>query len=142
VAKRSRARRAAKAVGLRSGFELSVAEQLDKLGVEYTYESETYPWQEKIARAKCGDCGGAAFAPRKYTPDFFLSNGVVIEAKGRFTVQDRKIALAMREQGIEIRYVFQFDNRLSKKSDTRYSDWCDKYDLWWAVKEVPKEWTT
>lgn len=137
---RSKPRRAAKAVGLRSGFELEVRQALDEAGVEYEYEAETYTWQEKIPRAKCPNCGEAGYAARKYTPDFFLANGVILEAKGRFTAKDRKIALAMKEQGIEIRYVFQYDNKLSKVSGTRYTDWCEKNGLLSCVREIPEEW--
>lgn len=137
---KSQARKAALRAGLRSAFELSVAGQLDAAKVKYDYESESFEWLDEVSNAKCLDCGKPGYVTRKYTPDFFLENGVIIEAKGRFTVKDRKIALAMKEQGRDIRLVFQFDNKLSRKSTTRYTEWCDKHDIECAVKEIPEEW--
>lgn len=108
--------------------------------VRYDYERESYPWVEEVPNAYCPDCGVCGVANRSYTPDFFLENGVIIEAKGRFTPKDRKIALAMKDQGIEIKMLFQFNNKLSRKSKTRYSEWCEKNDIDYAVREVPEEW--
>ena len=138
---RSPKRRAATAAGLRSGFEHTIAQALDAAGVEYEYERESFSWLEKVPRAVCLECDGPAYAKRSYTPDFFLSSGVIVEAKGRFTAKDRKISLAMKEQGRDIRLVFQFDNKLSRTSKSRYSDWCVKNDIQYALKEVPESWT-
>lgn len=136
----SKKRQAARSKGLRSGFELEVAAMLDEKGISYDYETETFSWQEKIPNARCGECGGSAYVDRSYTPDFFLSNGTIIEAKGRFTVKDRKIASAMKEQGRDIKLVFQFNNKLSRKSKTRYTEWCEKLGIDCAVREVPDGW--
>lgn len=135
-------RRAAKSKGFASAFEYEVAQQIKDAGGEYEYERESYEWMEKIPRAVCGDCGGAAYARRSYTPDFFLPNGRIIEVKGRFTVKDRKIAVAMKEAGVVICYLFGFDNKLNRTSKTRYTDWCAQQGLECAVKEIPKEWLT
>lgn len=108
--------------------------------VSYDYELESYPWEEVIPNARCPECDLPAVATRSYTPDFFLSNGVIIEAKGRFTPHDRKIALAMRDGGVVIKLLFQYNNKLSRKSKTRYSDWCTKNDLDFAVRTLPEAW--
>lgn len=77
-----------------------------------------------------------------YLPDWILPNGIVIEAKGRFTATDRAKHLLIKEQHpeLDIRFVFKYDNKLYKQSKTRYSDWCDKHGYKYAFKEVPQEW--
>jgi hypothetical protein len=79
---------------------------------------------------------------KRYTPDFVLEGGIIIEAKGRFTAYDRAKHLLLKAQHpeLDIRLVFQYDNKLSSKSKTRYSDWCNKHDIKYAIREVPEEW--
>lgn len=113
---------------------------LNEAGVDFTYESESFPWVEELPNGFCPACGTRAVATRSYTPDFFLDNGVIIEAKGRFTPKDRKIALAMKEAGTPTKMLFQFNNKLSRKSKTRYSDWCKKNEIDYAIRNVPDEW--
>ena len=108
--------------------------------VPFEYEAESFPWDDVSPNARCPDCGLAAVQTRSYTPDFFLSNGVIIEAKGRFTPHDRRIALAMRDRGVDVKLMFQFNNKLSRNSKTRYSDWCTKNDIDFAVRRLPPEW--
>jgi hypothetical protein len=132
----------AKAKGFRSGFEVEVAGMLDALGVDYTYETEVFPWTEDLPNGYCPDCGCKAVANRTYTPDFFLDNGTIIEAKGIFTVKDRKIALAMKEMGTPTKLLFMWDNKLSRKSKTRYSDWCQKNDVDFSIRKIKEEWLT
>jgi hypothetical protein len=121
---------------------MEVTEMLKQLEVDYEYEAESFPWVETLPNGFCPDCGSIAVATRSYTPDFFLSNGVIIESKGRFTPKDRKIALAMQElHGNDFKLLFQYDNRLSRKSKTRYSEWCRKNGIDYAVRQIPEEWT-
>lgn len=115
---------------------------LDEAGMSFEYERESFLWEDVIPNAKCEDCGGKAVCVRSYTPDFFLNNGVIIEAKGRFTVKDRKISLAMKKQGIHVVMLFQFDNKLSRKSKTRYSEWCTQHGIDYAIRELKEEWLT
>lgn len=110
------------------------------MGVEYEYEAQTFQWQDKVPGAVCPECGTRAEATRSYTPDWFLANGIIIESKGRFTANDRKIALAMRDQGIVIHYLFALNNKLSPKSKTRYTDWCESKGLPCAIGMPPDEW--
>lgn len=137
---KTKRRLAAKARGFRSGDEMDVADWLIAQGAKFDYESQQFTWEEAIANARCPDCGTQATARRTYTPDFFLQNGRIIEVKGRFTVKDRKIALAMRDQGVDISYLFMKNNTLSPKSTTRYTEWCEKHGLECALKEIPEEW--
>lgn len=131
MAKRGQTRAKAKKAGFRSGFEQMVASCLDALGVKWEYE----PKEAVVEYVP---------KPRKYTPDFVLPNGVIIEVKGRFTVFDRTKHLLIQKQhpDLDIRFVFQYDNKISRASQTRYSEWCDKHGFLYAFSEIPEEWTT
>lgn len=116
--------------GYRSGLEEKVSKQLEDLGVAYEYE------KFKISYA--------VNETRKYTPDFkILSNGIIVETKGRFMPDDRKKHLLVKQQHpeLDIRFVFSNSNaKLQKKSPTSYADWCNKNGYKWADKLIPKEW--
>lgn len=82
-----------------------------------------------------------------YTPDFIFErpSGIrmVVEAKGRFTSQDRtKMLQVMRSNPVEdIRFIFQRDNPIRKGSTTRNSDWALKNGFKFAIgEEIPDEW--
>lgn len=139
---RSAKRRAALRKGYRSGFEVTIAEGLEAEGCEYGYEEESFELHVEAPRSIKCECGEKPFRVTWYTPDFFLRNGVVVECKGRFTPDDRKKILAMKEQhpDIDLRLVFEFDNKLSKKSKTRYSTWCDQKGIEYAFLKIPKRW--
>lgn len=89
---------------------------------------------------------------KTYTPDFVLSNGVIVETKGRFDAADRVKHLALKQQypDLDIRLVFQYDNpltshRLKKKVKKpqkvqRYSTWCQREGIPFAIGTIPKEW--
>jgi len=102
---------------------------LDDAEVFWMYEPHYIPYVEP-AKAK------------RYTPDFILENGIIIEAKGRFTAFDRAKHLLLRDQypDEDIRFIFQYDNKISRTSKTRYSDWCEKHGFKYAIREVPDEW--
>lgn len=103
---------------------------MDKAGVSYEYEPTTllYTVPESM---------------RKYTPDVVLPNGIIVEIKGRFTVHDRKKMVLVIEQNpeLDIRMLFERDHKISKRSKTRYTEWCEKRDIKCAVgREIPEEW--
>ena len=111
----------------RSGLEERLGKLLDKHAVPYLYEIEKFDYVTKS----------------KYTPDFFLPNGVIIEAKGFFKPRDRSKHLAVKEAHpeIDVRFVFQRNNTLSSKSKTTYGDWCDKHGFQWAIfPDIPSDW--
>lgn len=115
---------------MRSGLEDKVARQLAALSVEYGYEDQVIKY-EKPARV----C--------KYTPDFSLPNGIIVETKGRFVVADRQKHILVKDQhpDLDIRFVFSNPNtRISKTSKTTYAMWCDKNGFQYAAKEIPLEW--
>jgi 3-deoxy-D-manno-octulosonic acid (KDO) 8-phosphate synthase len=111
----------------RSRFEASVASFLTERGATFSYESLRLDYVRKC----------------KYTPDFVLPNGVIIEVKGRWLGSDRTKHLRVRETNpdVDIRFCFQNAyNKLNKNSTTSYADWCDKHGFLWCHKIIPEEW--
>ena len=111
----------------RSGFEAKLAHQLQRGGVSFQYETL------KLEYTKT----------ETYTPDFILPNGIIIEAKGEWTVEDRTKHLLVREQHphLDIRLVFMnASNKIRKGSDTTYAKWCEKKNILYANKTIPKSW--
>ncbi len=118
------------AEGYRSGLEDKIAAQLRAGGIDPQYETLTikYVKPERIA---------------KYTPDFPLPNGIIIETKGRFVTADRQKHLLIKEQrpDLDIRFVFSNPKtRISKTSKTTYAMWCEKHGFKYAAKLIPDEW--
>lgn len=116
--------------GWRSGLEETLSEQLRSLGVSFMYEGFAIPFTQPAK-------------PRKYTPDFALPNGIVIESKGRFLTADRQKHLMIKDQypDLDIRFVFSNPNtRISKQSKTTYAMWCESNDFKYAKGLVPLEW--
>tara|TARA_R100001594_G_scaffold145212_1_gene195136 strand:- start:133 stop:534 length:402 start_codon:yes stop_codon:yes gene_type:complete len=115
----------------RSGLEERIAKQLEDLGVSYDYETLT------IHYTKPEESG-------RYTPDFQLPNGIIIEGKGQFVTSDRKKHKLIRKEfgnKYDIRFVFSNPNtRIGKKSKTTYAMWCEKFGFKYAAKEIPQEW--
>jgi hypothetical protein len=127
---KSKVRRNAQKKGYRSGFELKVSEKLNEAKVSFGYEDTVIPYIKPATT-------------HKYTIDFRLPNGILIEAKGRWTLEDRKKHLLVRKQHpeLDIRIVFQSpNNKIRKGSKTTYADFCDKHGIQWAAKEVPESW--
>ena len=108
-------------------FEAKLATQLNTLGCGFTYETLVIEYMKKGT----------------YIPDFILPNGIIIEAKGLWTPEDRKKHLLVREQhpDLEIRMVFQnANNKIRKGSKTTYGTWCDKKNIKWSNKVIPTSW--
>lgn len=116
--------------GYRSGLETKVSDQLKGLGVAFEYEKLKLRYEVNEVRT--------------YTPDFkILSNGIIIETKGRFVLEDRKKHLLIKQQHptLDIRFVFSNSNaKINKGSLTSYADWCEKNGYKWADKLIPQEW--
>lgn len=83
--------------------------------------------------------------PRKYIPDFRLPNGILVEAKGRFTSADRTkmLRVAMENPGLDIRFLFQRANmRITKSPNSlMYWEWAERHGFEWAQGEtIPASW--
>lgn len=119
-----------KVLGFKSGLEDVLAAQLTAAGLKVAYESLVIPFTQPVK-------------PRKYTPDFPLPNGIIIESKGRFVTADRQKHLLVKAQhpDLEIRFVFSNSNtRISKKSKTTYAAWCESKGFKYADKLIPLAW--
>ena len=116
--------------GFRSGLEEKVAEYLTSKGVKFTFETLKVPYVKPETK-------------HTYTPDFILDNGIIIETKGRWLLDDRKKHLLIRKQHphLDIRILFQNANaKISKGSKTSYADFCDKHGIPYAHREIPVAW--
>ena len=83
---------------------------------------------------------------KKYTPDFVLDNGIIIEAKGFWSTSDRRKHVEIKQQypELDIRLVFENSNRkIRKGSSTSYAMWCDKNNIVFCDKGIiPAKWFT
>ena len=114
----------------RSGLEAAVAAALSMAGVPHAYEAYKIPF---IQPAK----------HRNYTPDITLHNGIIIETKGMFTVEDRQKHVWVKDQHPDLQIRFVFSNpsaKLRKGSPTTYADWCENNGFLYAKKEIPSAW--
>lgn len=131
---------------MRSKFERSIAKLLRSKGVKYEYEAYQFSYTEPLRknRAKCASCGSTDLVRMGwYTPDFWLPNsGLFIETKGRFTAADRRKMLAVIKENPEDRFVLLFmrDNKIHKRSNTTYTQWCEANGVDCAVGEPKEEW--
>lgn len=120
----------AKQKGYRSGLEEIVDAQLKQYNIDGEYEKHKVSYTKPITF-------------HEYTPDFKLPNGIFVETKGRFVVEDRKKHILIKQQHpeLDIRFVFQNSkNKIRKGSKTTYADWCEKYGFIYADKVIPLEW--
>lgn len=115
----------------KSEAEYQASEQLHKFKIKFEYEpfKIEYEWRED----------------KKYIPDFVLPNGVILEVKGKFMLEDRKKHLFIKKQHPEhdIRFVFQApNNKLHKGGRMTYAEWCERYGFRWCKLSdgIPKEW--
>ena len=125
--KRQKKRRSQRTSNYRSGFEATLANQLKRGGVSFQYETLQLEYTKTAT----------------YTPDFILPNGIIIEAKGLWTVEDRTKHLLVKAQHphLDIRLVFMNAfNKIRKGSNTTYAAWCEKKNIQYANKTIPKSW--
>lgn len=116
--------------GFRSGLEEKVAEFLTSKGVKFTFETMKVPYVKPETK-------------HTYSPDFILDNGIIIETKGRWLLDDRKKHLLIRKQHphLDIRILFQnAHSKISKGSKTSYADFCEKHGIRYAHRTIPEEW--
>jgi len=117
------------AEGYRSGLEDANAAHLRSHGVEPKFETVKIPYEQPAKK-------------RTYTPDFpELPSGIIVETKGRFTVEDRQKHLWIKAQHphLDIRFVFSNSRtRIRKGSPTTYADWCRKHGFLFADKLIPE----
>jgi hypothetical protein len=114
----------------RSGLERQIAADLRAAGISYRYEEDVVRYVKPLK-------------PSRYTPDFVLPNGIIIEGKGQFATADRQKHLLVKDQhpDLDIRFVFSNPNqRISKQSKTTYAAWCEAKGFQYAKALVPDAW--
>jgi len=118
--------------GYRSGLEETISKQISGAGLKVEYETEKvyYTIPQRSTH---------------YTPDFKLpkKGGFwYLEAKGIWAVADRAKHRLIQQQhpDLDIRFLFQRDQRLYKGSPTKYSQYCDKWGFVYAFRTIPDEW--
>ena len=129
---RSKSKTRANAIkhGYRSGFEHKVSDQLKENKIKFGYETTVIDYIKPQTN-------------HTYTIDFTLPNGILVETKGRWVIEDRKKHLLIKKQHpeLDIRIVFMSGNtKIRKGSKTTYGMFCDKHDIKWAEKEIPTSW--
>ena len=106
----------------RSGLEEVNSDLLKTFSIEPKYEQ--YYLEYVVPERK-----------HKYTPDFVLPNGIIVETKG--------VHLLIKEQhpNLDIRFVFSRSaTPIYKGSKTTYASFCDKNGIPYADKKIPEEW--
>lgn len=95
-----------------------------------TYEEESIPY----------------VLEREYVPDFIIEfksgHKRYIEVKGWLRPEDTKKMIAIRRQypDMDIRIFFDKDNKMSRNSKMRYSDWSKKYGFQCCFGHIPDDW--
>lgn len=116
--------------GWRSGLEEQVGAQLDTEKIPYEFETLTLEYRVDEIRS--------------YTPDFILlSNGIIVETKGRWVTADRKKMrlVKLAHPDLDIRMVFSNPNsKISKSSRTSYAKWATDHGFLYAKQFIPEAW--
>lgn len=118
--------------GYRSGLEEKNARHLETLGCPVEYETFVIPWVMPQSF-------------RRYTADFRLPNGIIVETKGIWDAQDRAKHLFIKQQypDLDIRLVFtRAKSTIGPNSKTTLGDWATANGFKWAEKLIPKEWVS
>jgi|TARA_R110000744_G_scaffold13857_1_gene39962 hypothetical protein len=129
VASKSEKRKQAIKNGYRSGLEDDISKDLTERGVDFKFEVLKIQW--------------VLHRNKSYTPDFILPNGVIVESKGRFVVDDRMKHLEIKKQhpDLDIRFVFSNSKaKIRKGSKTTLGMWADKHGFMYSDKRIPDEW--
>lgn len=116
--------------GWRSGLEARVGAQIERKGNHVKFEELVIRYTQPLKK-------------RRYTPDFVLDNGIIIETKGRFVRADRQKHLMIKGQhpDLDIRFVFSNPNaKLQKGAKSNYGQWCEKNGFKFAKEKIPDEW--
>jgi hypothetical protein len=118
------------AAGFSSNLEQRVAVQLRTAKVPFEYEAHTIRYTKPAEEGR-------------YTPDFILPNGIIIEVKGLWETADRKKHRIIRDQfpDLDIRFVFSKSNTtIGSKSSTTYAMYCLRLGIPCSDRQIPAEW--
>ena len=110
----------------RSGLEQRIADNLTKNKCKFEYEPISIGYTIEF----------------KYKPDFVLSNGIIIEAKGFFRYDDQRKHRAIQKAHpeLDIRFVFSKLNSKIQNSKLTCRQWCEKHNFKYAEESIPIAW--
>lgn len=116
---------------MRSLLEKTIEKFLKKKKLKFEYERLRIPYKIE----------------KEYVTDFVLQKfdgtPMIIEVKGWFKPSDRTKMKLVKQQNphLDIRFIFQQDNYLTKKKGKRYSDWAKSNNFpYYVGEDLPKEW--
>ena len=119
------------ALGFRSGLEETNAAHITKV-LKAPVLFETFSIRYAIP-----------LSFHNYTPDFLLPNGIIVETKGLWKMEDRAKHLLVKVQypELDIRIVFSRGKTpISPGAKTTCAEWATKHGFPWAEKLIPAEW--
>jgi hypothetical protein len=121
-------------VEFRSKFEREIAEQIGR-----RYKTPLDEYYEKV-RLRYPDTKEGT-RTRLYIPDFVLPNGIVIEAKGYFRLENKKKYRQVKKwfPELDLRIVFQEPTGIKAGEN---GAWCRKYRIPFASCRIPEAWFT
>ena len=104
---------------LKSKFEHRFYDELQRLGLHWTYEADTLKYVLDLT----------------YKPDWKVSDNLYVETKGKFDYTERRKILAVKTGNPEkeVRLCFMRNQKLGKGSKMTYGEWCDKHEIKWSV---------
>jgi hypothetical protein len=117
----------------KSKLEDKLAAQLESAGYQFEYEKLKLKYEVPARLAT-------------YIPDFKLTNGIIIEAKGWLQTADRTKMIHVKRDHPELDIRFVFSGNPEKKpiykgSPTSYAKWCQDHGFLWAGNgQIPTEW--
>lgn len=118
-------------LGFKSGLEETNSKHIEKvLGQPLLYETLRVRYLVPLSF-------------HTYTPDFLLTNGIIVETKGRFLPVDRAKQLLVKAQypELDIRLVFSRAKApIATGAKTTCAMWADKNGFQWAEKLIPEAW--
>jgi hypothetical protein len=119
---------------LKSGFEVTLVQQLDDSGVDYTYEAQALKFTPPSKA-------------RRKTFDWWITTRsgklIVVESKGWWAPKARLAEIECIKQNPEydVRYVFmRSSTKINKTSKTSYADVCIKNNILFADGRIPDDW--
>lgn len=123
-------KRRSKKPRFKSKWEIEVAKQIEEYGLPIEYECDKIVYI--VPESK-----------HTYNPDFRIAKDVWIESKGKWTSEDRRKHILLREQHPDLKIYIVFQNanqKIRKGSKTSYGDWATKHGIEWSHKKIKQEW--
>jgi hypothetical protein len=127
-----------------SGYEFRVWTDIKKRGVRVEYEPLTFEYERRASGGRCKDCGSRNIIKvARYTPDFRLNGYFLVETKGKYdaSARSRMDDFVRSRPDIPVAMLFGADNWTTRTKTERYSGWCTKRGITFAVGDrIPESW--